>query len=76
MISIHDVAMIIGSLPLREAYYGSGTGPILLDNVVCKGSESNLLRCNHQPLFMTNCNHSEDAAVKCESNSYILFIKK
>ena len=45
--------------------YGSGNGSILLDNVVCTGTEDNLLHCAHNPLFENNCDHSEDAAVVC-----------
>ena len=35
--------------------YGSGNGSILLDNVVCTGTEDNLLHCAHNPLFENNC---------------------
>ena len=71
------VVVVEGSLAVRDAFYGSGVGPILLDNVFCSGSESNLLQCNHQPLFSTDCNHSEDAGVKCEGilNSHLTFLR-
>jgi deleted-in-malignant-brain-tumors protein 1 len=42
-------------------------GPILLDDIYCTGNEGNLLECRHQTLFSTNCNHSEDASVKCQA---------
>ena len=57
---------LLGYLPVKGALYGEGAGPILLDNVICRGSEANLLECSHQPLFDTNCNHTEDAGVKCQ----------
>ena len=58
--------MCVGSLPLKDAFYGEGAGPILLDNVICRGSEDDLLQCDHDPLFTTNCAHSEDASVRCQ----------
>ena len=50
-----------------DSTFGSGSGPILLDNVVCDGNEADLLACAHNPLFETNCDHQEDAAVVCGS---------
>ena len=55
-----------GSLALDGAYFGSGIGDILLDNVVCRGTESSLLECNTNPIGQHNCDHSEDAGVRCE----------
>ena len=46
-----------------RAHFGQGTGPIQIDNVDCRGSESILIQCPH--LKIDNCRHSEDAGVKC-----------
>ena len=46
----------------KNARFGEGTGPILLDNLQCKGSESNLTQCRNGEV---NCDHSEDAGVTC-----------
>jgi hypothetical protein len=43
----------------------STTERILLDNVRCMGSESNLAQCAHNGVFNENCSHSEDAGVVC-----------
>ena len=48
------------------ASFGQGSGPILLDNVLCSGSESQLARCTHNGVGNHNCGHSEDAGVVCD----------
>ena len=49
-----------------NAYFGDGSGPILLDNVTCAGSESTLANCGHLGVGATrSCSHSEDAGVRC-----------
>ena len=57
---------IADSMPVRGAFFGSGSGQIILDNIVCIGTESSLLECHSNPIGENNCNHSEDAGVKCE----------
>lgn len=49
----------------EEAYFGPGTGTILLDNLKCNGTEASLQECNHITWNMHNCDHSEDAGVTC-----------
>ncbi|XP_019861944.1 PREDICTED: scavenger receptor cysteine-rich type 1 protein M130-like [Amphimedon queenslandica] len=56
-----------GARAFTHAYYGQGTGPIVLDNVVCSGNESNLLACSSYILGTHNCDHSEDVGVSCSS---------
>ena len=48
-----------------DAYYGEGTGPILLDGVKCFGSESSIFSCRNNGLGNHACRHSEDAGVRC-----------
>ena len=48
-----------------DSSFGSSSGPIILDNVVCTGSESNLFECSHNEILQNNCEHSEDVAVIC-----------
>ncbi len=49
----------------RGAHYGPGTGSIILDNVGCSGSERSLFECSHNGEGRHNCNHREDAGVRC-----------
>ena len=49
---------------MKRAEFGSADSrPILLDNVVCHGSELNILNCSYESV--SNCDHSEDAGVIC-----------
>ena len=49
----------------RDAHYGQGTGPILLDDMKCFGYESSLFSCSHRGVGNHDCDHSEDASVRC-----------
>ena len=53
---------------IKSAGFGQGSGPILLDNVQCSGSESTLASCSHLGVGVTrSCSHAEDAGVRCYS---------
>ncbi|XP_063971489.1 uncharacterized protein LOC129281473 isoform X4 [Lytechinus pictus] len=49
----------------QSAYFGQGTGNIILDNVQCVGTETDLVSCPSNGLLNHNCGHSEDAGVQC-----------
>ena len=56
-----------GSVPVRNGLYGEGNSSILLDDLVCTGSEDSLLDCvNIGDIGFHDCDHSEDAGVRCE----------
>ena len=48
-----------------QATYGQGTGAIVLDDLLCTGTESSLFDCTHSGVNIHNCGHSEDAGVRC-----------
>ena len=51
------------------AYYGQGSGPIWLRNVLCKGTEQQLIQCANDdyPIGATECAHATDVGVLCPS---------
>lgn len=52
-----------GAVSYRNAYYGQGSGSIVMDEVRCGGTESRLYDCLHTGLH--DCSHFEDASVRC-----------
>ncbi|CAM4474516.1 unnamed protein product [Lepidochelys kempii] len=50
---------------LGEAAFGEGTGPIWVEKLNCRGTESSLWDCPAKPWGESNCDHKEDAAVNC-----------
>ena len=59
---------VTGGISYNNAFFGAGTGPIYLDDVVCTSSDSQLLECSSRPILRHNCTHSTDAGVGCEGN--------
>ena len=52
-----------------SAYFGEGSGLMLLDNVNCGGTESSIFACSHRNFGQHDCTHSEDAGVVCYGES-------
>ncbi|TRY57193.1 hypothetical protein DNTS_003276 [Danionella cerebrum] len=59
------IAVAVGS----SSKFGQGSGPILLDNVDCKGGEMDLTQCGNQGWGIHNCYHYEDVAISCRGNN-------
>lgn len=49
--------------------------PILLNEVICTGSEMKLADCAHNNFNVNDCSHSQDIAIQCQRKSLILAIK-
>ena len=71
---INDARVVCRQLGFRDALNASTnasfswrTGPSLLDGVRCLGSESSLFSCRHSVMRNHNCDHNEDAGVRCEN---------
>ena len=63
----------IGSLPFRGAHFGSGSGPIFLDQLNCNGTERSLLECPpSRPTGLHDCSHNKDAGVRCIGKSEVI----
>ncbi|XP_033634052.1 scavenger receptor cysteine-rich type 1 protein M130-like isoform X1 [Asterias rubens] len=52
-------------LGLGSSMIGPGEGVIWLDNVVCRGTESNLEDCHRNDWGVNNCHHFKDVAIRC-----------
>jgi hypothetical protein len=46
--------------------FGRGTGQIWLNGVDCVGHELSLFSCGHEGMGIHNCDHGEDAGVRCK----------
>ena len=57
-----------GATAFSRAFFGQGTGQILLDNLGCVGTETRLVDCPHNGIGIDNCVHSEDAGLRCAGN--------
>ncbi|XP_072018363.1 neurotrypsin-like [Amphiura filiformis] len=56
-----------------SAWFGQGSGNILLDDVQCTGNENFLNECSHAGWRFNDCTHEEDAAVICRNGKGTLF---
>ncbi|CAI8032258.1 Deleted in malignant brain tumors 1 protein, partial [Geodia barretti] len=63
--SLYDQS-IVGEMVDPEEFSGGEDLPILMDDVKCRGTESNLLSCPQLQLNASHdCTHMEDVAISC-----------
>jgi len=48
-----------------DGYFGSGVGPIWIDDVRCSGKEDSVKHCPSNQWGKHNCEHKQDAGVIC-----------
>lgn len=48
------------------AFFGEGAGPIILDDLRCRGNETTLRFCPARPWGQHDCHHREDAGAVCD----------
>ena len=56
---------ISGAITRDNAYFGQGSGSILLDDVQCTGNEASIFSCAPKRIGSSDCFHDEDAGVVC-----------
>ena len=68
MITILYIVSHAGAVAYSRAHFGQGSGPILLNNIQCVGTERFLLECYWTAHNAHTCLHSEDAGVMCQGS--------
>ncbi|XP_072530158.1 scavenger receptor cysteine-rich domain-containing group B protein-like [Salminus brasiliensis] len=57
---------------LSEAHFGSGSGPIWMDDVDCSGSESTLKNCRSRLWGKHDCSQTQNSGVICSGKNHNL----
>ncbi|XP_048244989.1 deleted in malignant brain tumors 1 protein-like isoform X2 [Haliotis rufescens] len=58
----------LGSIAIGNAHFGQGSGGVLLDNVMCVGTEDNIAQCLSNGWYITHCQHKDDVSVLCSED--------
>ena len=62
------LSVCVAATPLLSAAFGQGDGPIAMGNVVCTGTEDQLVNCTSD--LNHNCiSHSNDVGVRCVTST-------
>ena len=66
MCNCEKITFFAGTIAFSFARFGQGTGPILLDDLLCTSRETRLIDCPNRGIGVHNCRHYEDAGVRCQ----------
>ena len=61
----------VGAQAFTGAYFGERYGPIVYDNLGCTGNEKNISQCPGNQIGIHNCDHSEDAGIRCQGEHLV-----
>ena len=62
---------LTGAVGYSFSHFGGGSGGIFLDNLGCYGYESRLLDCIRPTIGVHDCDHSDDAGVRCQGREAV-----
>jgi len=62
---------LTGAVGYSFSHFGGGSGGIFLDNLGCYGYESRLLDCTRPTIGVHDCDHSDDAGVRCQGREAV-----
>ena len=57
-----------------SAFFGQGSGDIILDEMSCSGDELDISECGHAGYLNENCGHHEDAGVVCSAAGIEIYL--
>ena len=64
------MTVLLGPVPLTNASFGRGSGPVHMTSVSCTGDEGRLRDCEYRTgVGAINCHHARDAGVVCTSKN-------
>ncbi|XP_072894023.1 scavenger receptor cysteine-rich type 1 protein M130-like [Hemitrygon akajei] len=77
--SLEDAAVVCEQLQCgavkatpRDAYFGTGNGPMWKDDYICLGNESRLADCQVSAWSQISCSHGDDASLICTDDIWSL----
>ena len=73
-IILFAVFFYAGALATTGTSFGRGTGPTIINNVQCIGSETQLMDCRRIELSERTCSHTSFAGVQCHERTGLLSV--